>query len=73
MTIYIFLVSISNSSAPDIAISLAKGETQNTSIDPLLIQEKILKTSKLQQLQNDLAKAKVSDFLTIFVKFCFTK
>ncbi|XP_043477249.1 transcription termination factor 2 [Leptopilina heterotoma] len=51
-------LSISNSSAPDIAISLAKGETSNTSIDPLMIQEKILKTSKLQQLQNDLAKAK---------------
>lgn len=61
-----FLVSISNSSAPDIAISLAKGETSSSNIDPIVVQEKLLKTHKLQKLQNDLLKAKVgsSFFLT---------
>ncbi|XP_051163895.1 transcription termination factor 2 isoform X2 [Leptopilina boulardi] len=51
-------LSISNSSAPDIAISLAKGETSSSNIDPIVVQEKLLKTHKLQKLQNDLLKAK---------------
>ena len=59
-------VSISNSSAPDLAISLAKEETSANGVDPLLIQKRALDAFKLEQLQKDLIKAKVS-FLKLII------
>lgn len=51
-------LTIENSSAPDLAISLAKEDTSNSSIDPLVVQQRALKTFKLQKLHSDLSRAK---------------